>query len=268
MVGQLPTTDWRDEQWVLGFGLYVNTIVYIYLRLFEQHERAAMLRALTRDFLISKDLKFHHTHEGLAVPHEPYYALWAYKMYGSERFDLLGNSLAILSGLALPSRAHAMVHWVEHECEVMRERGELAVNLPPNFFPFIQPEDPDWLPRYEKYGLPGNYHNGGVWPFICGFYITAAVAAGQQEVAEQKLLALTSMVRLAQDETLDYGFNEWIKAQDGSPKGQDWQTWSAAMYLYAAICVEQGRVLFFDDLPEVIEPTEAEPVAKRKPHHS
>jgi glycogen debranching enzyme len=31
LVAQQPTTDWRDEQWVLGFGLYVNTVVYSYL---------------------------------------------------------------------------------------------------------------------------------------------------------------------------------------------------------------------------------------------
>ena len=31
MVSQLPTSDWRDEQWVMGFGLYVNTLVYAYL---------------------------------------------------------------------------------------------------------------------------------------------------------------------------------------------------------------------------------------------
>ena len=28
MVSQLPTSDWRDEQWVMGYGLYVNTLVY------------------------------------------------------------------------------------------------------------------------------------------------------------------------------------------------------------------------------------------------
>jgi len=41
MVAQLPTTDWRDEQWILGFGLYVNTIVYAYLRLMGRQERKA-----------------------------------------------------------------------------------------------------------------------------------------------------------------------------------------------------------------------------------
>ena len=59
-------------------------------------------------------------------------------------------------------------------------------------------------------------------------------------------MALTETVRAAQKPGLAFGFNEWIKAQDGTPRGQDWQTWSAAMYLYSAICVERGEVLFFD----------------------
>jgi hypothetical protein len=41
-------------------------------------------------------------------------------------------------------------------------------------------------------------------------------------------------------------FNEWIHAQTGKPSGRDWQTWSAAMYLYAAECVLQKRTPFFD----------------------
>jgi hypothetical protein len=54
------------------------------------------------------------------------------------------------------------------------------------------------------------------------------------------------MVRLSQNPKLDFGFNEWIKAQDYSTRGQDWQTWSAAMYLYAVTCIEKGKVLFFN----------------------
>jgi hypothetical protein len=30
--------------------------------------------------------------------------------------------------------------------------------------------------------------------------------------------------------------------------GQDWQTWSAALYLYAAKCVEEKRTPFFDEM--------------------
>jgi len=45
-----------------------------------------------------------------------------------------------------------------------------------------------------------------------------------------------------------FGFNEWHRAQDGTAQGQDWQTWSASMYLYAAACVEQRQTPFFDAL--------------------
>jgi hypothetical protein len=246
LVGQLPTTDWRDEQWAIGYGLYVNTLTYSYLKLLGQHERAAGLHHEMHQFTISSGNAHQHVHEGLSVEHKPYYAFWSYKVYCSERFDLLGNSLAILSGLAPLSRAGEIVNWIEDECAAMREKGDLAVDLPPNFFPFMQPEDPDWIPRYMDFNLPGEYHNGGIWPFICGFYIAALVAAQQYELAEKKLIVLTSLVRKAQNKDLEFGFNEWHKAQDGQVRGVDWQTWSAAMYLYAAKCVEERRTPFFD----------------------
>jgi len=73
------------------------------------------------------------------------------------------------------------------------------------------------------------------------------VAAGRYRLAERKLAALTQLVRPARDAQLDFGFNEWFRAQDGTPCGQDWQTWSAAMYFYAAVAVEQRRTPFFDE---------------------
>jgi len=246
LVAQLPTSDWRDEQWVLGYGLYVNTLVYAYLHLFGQHRRAAELKEQMGRFFVRGDRQNWHIHEGLVLPNKPYYAMWAYKVYRSERFDLLGNSIAILTGLASTSRARRIISWVEAECRSMKKKGELAVNLPPNFFPYIRPEDPDWVPRYAKYNKPGEYHNGGIWPFVCGFYVAALVAAGKHELAEKKLIDLTELLRPARIADVEFGFNEWIKAQDGVLRGEDWQSWSAAMYLYAAECVEQKRTPFFD----------------------
>ncbi len=247
LVPQLPTSDWRDEQWVLGYGLFVNTVVYSYLRCFGMHDKADILQTLMNRFSITALVGHRHVHEGLVMPNKPYYALWSYKIHRSERFDLLGNSIAILSGLASPSRANNLVSWIEEECDALRTSGNLAVDLPPNFFPFIYPSDPDWMPRYQQFNRPGEYHNGGIWPFVCGFYVAAIVAAGKQKLAEQKLLALTDLVKPAKNPELTFGFNEWLFARDGLPAGQDWQTWSAAMYLYAAACVEQGKALFFDD---------------------
>jgi glycogen debranching enzyme len=130
----------------------------------------------------------------------------------------------------------------------MRRRGELAVDLPPNFFPFIKPEDTDWHSRYSVYNNPGEYHNGGIWPFVCGFYIAALVAGKRYQLAEKKLVTLTRIIKTSRTGSIDFGFNEWLKAQDGKPMGQDWQTWSAALYLYAAKCVEEKRTPFFDEM--------------------
>jgi len=247
LVAQQPTSDWRDEQWVTGYGLFVNTITYASLRMLGQSERADKLQHAMDRFTITGGEMHNHVHEGLVVKYKPYYAFWSYKIFSSERFDLLGNSFAILSGLASPTRADEMISWIEEECACMHKRGELAVDLPPNFFPFIKPQDPDWHERYSKYNKPGDYHNGGIWPFICGLYVAALVAAKRYNLAEKKLIALTALVKPSVDKKLNYGFNEWIKAQDGKPMGQDWQTWSAAMYLYAVKCVEKKRTPFFDE---------------------
>ena len=248
LVAQQPTSDWRDEQWVTGYGLFVNTLVYSYLRLLGQHERADRMHHEMSRFTITGGTIHYHVHEGLVVKHKPYYAFWSYKIHSSERFDLLGNSLAILSGIASPSRAEEMISWIEEECAGMRKAGELAVDLPPNFFPFIKPEDPDWYDRYETYNKPGEYHNGGIWPFICGFYIAALVAAKRYTLAREKLVVLTHFIKISNTGNVDFGFNEWLKAQDGKPMGQDWQTWSAALYLYAVKCVEEKRTPFFDEI--------------------
>ena len=44
LVAQQPTSDWRDEQWVAGYGLFVNTLVYVYLRLFGRDEKQFVLQ--------------------------------------------------------------------------------------------------------------------------------------------------------------------------------------------------------------------------------
>jgi len=239
LVGQQPTSDWRDEQWVLGHGLYVNALVHGYLKTLGLADRAERLRVA-----VNQD-----DHRGFITAGQPTYALWFFKVLRNKRCDLLGNSLAILTGLADPDRARAMVAWIEAQCLELHARGELSLELPPCLFPYIQPADSDWHARYGLYNLPGDYHNGGVWPFVCGFYIAALVAAGEQALAEVKLRALTELVRPARNlpptHPGAFGFNEWFHAQDGQPAGEDWQTWSASMYLYAAACVEAGTALYF-----------------------
>ena len=48
-------------------------------------------------FTITGGPGHHHIHEGLVVKYKPCYPFWSYKIYSSERFDLLRISLAIIS---------------------------------------------------------------------------------------------------------------------------------------------------------------------------
>lgn len=248
LIAQQPTSDWRDEQWVLGYGLFVNTLTYNGLKFLGYENQAKKLGDAINHLTYASNTSNDSTHEGLALSKKPHLALWSYKVYSSDRFDLLGNSLAILSGLVSTEKAKLMVKWIEKECESMQREKKLAIGMTPNFFPFIEPDDIDWKKRYYEFNQPGDYHNGGIWPFISGFYIAALVAIEEYTLAEQKLLELTNLIKKGVRKDLEFHFNEWYKAQTGEPKGQDWQTWSASNYLYAAICVEKRQTPFFEDI--------------------
>lgn len=248
LIAQQPTSDWRDEQWVLGYGLFVNTLTYCGLKfLGDDHSAKNLGNAINQPTYASNPSKNDH-HEGLSIDKQPYLALWSYKVYSSDRFDLLGNSLAILSGLITMDKAKDMILWIEQECDAMQRQETLVPGSTPNFFPYIQPEDVDWKHRYFDYNKPGDYHNGGIWPFVSGFYIAALVAAQEYDLAETKLTQLTHLIKKGVRKDLEFHFNEWYKAQTGEPKGQDWQTWSASNYLYAAHCVQEKRTPFFEDI--------------------
>ena len=100
MVTQQPTSDWRDEHWVLGHGLFVNTLVYGYQKMLGLDDQAARLQSALNgpDDLVDAS----HPVEGLAIRGRPTYAMWSYKVLRDERCDLLGNSLAILTGRPRP----------------------------------------------------------------------------------------------------------------------------------------------------------------------
>jgi hypothetical protein len=245
MVAQLPTTDWRDEHWVLGYGLYVNALVHAYLPMYGRHEEAAELSAAISRPELPEELQRVNAREGLAIPSSSHYATGVFKIYHDDRCDVLGNSLAVLTGIAGPARAGRLIDYIEENCEALRARADLVGDLPPCFFPYIRPGDDDWRPRYARYNQPGEYHNGGVWPFVCGFYVAACVAAGRHELAQRKLEALAKLVKPWHENQCDWGFNEQVRAQTGEPIGRDWQTWSAAMFIYACECVATRSTPYF-----------------------
>jgi glycogen debranching enzyme len=169
----------------------------------------------------------------------PFYLPYmAFRDY-ADRFDTLGNLLAILFGVADKQKSNKILDYI-HGCG-LNEPFPVRALYPP-----VQPGEKDWREYYRvrNLNLPNHYHNGGAWPFIGGVYVAALVQAGRLEEARCQLDKLTSMVRLGKGQ--EWEFNEWFHGLSGRPMGYAGQSWSAAMYLFAADAVENQRVSIFN----------------------
>jgi glycogen debranching enzyme len=170
----------------------------------------------------------------------PYYLPYvAFRDFG-DRLDTLGNLLAILFGVAEPAQADRILDYIV--AAGVDQPWPIKACWPP-----VMPGEKDWREYYRMYNLnlPHQYHNGGAWPFIGGFYVAALVQAGRQAQAHDVLERLASMNRHGQ-RGATWQFNEWFHGLSGQPMGHGEQTWSAGMFLYAHEAVLTGACPFFD----------------------
>lgn len=168
----------------------------------------------------------------------PYYLPYmGFRSYG-DRCDTLGNCLAILLGVAAPAQQARILDYL-HGAGLDLPYPIRALDHP------IQPGSADWRDYLLLRDLnkPDHYHNGGIWPFIGGFYVAALVAAGRQEQAAAQLARLAELNR--QGIRAEWEFTEWAHGRSGRPMGFPRQSWSAALYIYAHESVRQGTPPFF-----------------------
>jgi glycogen debranching enzyme len=172
---------------------------------------------------------------------KPFYLPWVgFREFG-DTFDAFGNCLAILSGVADARRTDVIL---DHAHAVGAD-DPYPIKA---FYPPIFPGDRDWREyfRSRNLNLPYQYHNGGIWPFLGGFYVAALQRAGRQERAQAMLEGLATANR--QGKHGPWEFNEWLHGLSGRPMGHPKQAWSAALYLYADHVVASGHAPLFDRL--------------------
>jgi len=168
----------------------------------------------------------------------PYYLPYVAFRDFADRFDTLGNLLAILLGVADVAKTEKILDYIE--------ATGLAEPLPVRaIYPPIYPGEPDWRTYYRvrNLNLPDHYHNGGAWPFVGGIYVAALVKAGRLQRARSELSKLAEMNRRGRSG--EWEFNEWFHGLSGQPMGQAGQSWSAALYVFAHEAVSRGRVPVF-----------------------
>ncbi len=149
--------------------------------------------------------------------------------------DVFGNLLAILFEVANPAQEKRILDYL-HQVGIAEPYPVRVLH------PVIHPGNKDWREYYRNnnLNLPEQYHNGGIWPFVGGFYVAALVKAGRLAEAQHQLEKLAEVNRQGVD--TEWEFNEWCHGRSGRPMGYPHQAWSAGMYVFAYQCVEQGRV--------------------------
>jgi glycogen debranching enzyme len=154
--------------------------------------------------------------------------------------DVLGNSLSIIAGLPDGERmALIRDYFAKHKVSYPYPAKSLAK-------PITQRAD-RWgmfKSSVEKFQAqewrnpPFCYHNGGVWPFIGGFYVLAVLKSGTKELALHELEHLACANRLGIE--TDWEFREWINAKTAKPAGAAYQSWNAATYIMAYKAIKEG----------------------------
>ncbi|MEX2535227.1 MAG: glycoside hydrolase 100 family protein [Trueperaceae bacterium] len=217
----------------------VNTLLWVGPKAPEEWERIARER---------KEWLYPLRRIETELVERPYYLPYvAFRDY-ADRFDTLGNLLAILFGVAEGEKANKILDYL-HGC------GLNSPNPVRSVYPPVQPGERDWREYYRvrNLNIPHHYHNGGAWPFIGGFYVAALVKAGRLAEARGQLERLAEMNR--QGRWGEWEFNEWFHGESGRPMGYAHQSWSAAMFLFAANAVERGWISMFEGGPEQWGPT-------------
>jgi glycogen debranching enzyme len=231
LVAQNEASDWADIMPRSGYVLYSNALWYHVKRIYglpgvqetrehfnhlffpfsgalSEYRRLRLLTHFVKRRARSRDL---------------YLSFVNFSFWGEEG-DVFGNLLAVLLGLAGDARAHAVMHRLE-AADVEHPRS-VRVTLTP-----IEPYSPLWriyMGRHRQ-NIVYQYHNGGCWPMVGGFWVMALAALGEKRRAREALH------RLAQANALNgMQFNEWFHGLTGEPMGMTGQSWNAAALLLAA----------------------------------
>jgi glycogen debranching enzyme len=157
---------------------------------------------------------------------KPYYLPWVgFREFG-DAFDGFGNALAILTGVADGAKAARILDYA-HASGADHPYPLKA------FSPPIYPGERDWREYFRSRNLnqPHQYHNGGIWPFLGGFYVAALAKVGRTAQAERQLELLAESVQRGIHG--EWEFNEWHHGLTGRPMGHPLQAWSAGLYVYA-----------------------------------
>ncbi|KAJ8531149.1 hypothetical protein K7X08_025880 [Anisodus acutangulus] len=145
------------------------------------------------------------------------------------RWFALGNCIAILSSLATPEQASAIVDLIEARWD------ELVAEMPLKIsYPALENHDWRLITGCDPKNTRWSYHNGGSWPVLLWLLTAACIKTGRPQIARRAIdLAESRLSKDVWPEYYDGKVGRYIGKQ-----ARKYQTWSIAGYLVAKMLLE------------------------------
>jgi len=230
LLQQNEASDWADVMPRSGFVLYSNALWYLVKSLYRPDSAAGTKANFNEIFFPFGDVLPDERRAQVLTRHarndarrrDLYLSFLSLSGWGDEG-DVFGNILALLCGLPDASERQRMADILIREN--VSEPFPVRVVLDP-----LDESNSWWRPYMLRHNqnLPHQYHNGGIWPFVGGFWVILLGGLGKKELAAEELFRLAVLNRVN-----DWQFNEWFHGKTGEAMGMPGQSWNAAMFILA-----------------------------------
>ncbi|MBA4263568.1 MAG: glycoside hydrolase [Comamonadaceae bacterium] len=235
LLQQNEASDWADIMPRSGYVLYTNALWYEVKQRFGLADAEATHHHFNHLFdPFQRDLPEYHRarllrHYARRGRRDPgLYLSFVNLAVSGHEGDVFGNLMAVLNGLADNEKGHQIVQ------TIARAHADDPYPVRVVLHPLSRQHEL-WRPymaRHQQNSVH-QYHNGGIWPFVGGYWVMALARLGMREQA------WSALVRLAQANELDgWRFTEWFHGRTLKPMGMAGQSWNAATFLLALRALE------------------------------
>jgi glycogen debranching enzyme len=230
LLQQNEASDWADIMPRSGYVLYTNALWYDVKRRYAIDHAEATHHHFNHLFdPFQRDLPEYHRarllrHYARRGRRDSglYLSFVNLAMVGHEG-DVFGNVLAVLCGLADKAKGHRIAKTIT--AAQAAEPYPVRVVLHP-----LSRQHELWRPYMARHqqNQVHQYHNGGIWPFVGGYWVMALAQLGLRAQARAELLKLARANAQG-----GWRFTEWFHGRTLAPMGMAGQSWNAAAWLLA-----------------------------------
>lgn len=222
--------NWADEYITDGYVLYDQLLRIWALKSYNHFAKEDSITVKIKK--ITEQLEINFTPNSIGEKyHERAYAEVNIQKYMpcsfspagyKTQFDAFANSLALYLNIGSEDFQNVILEYS------LALKDEMSLQMLPAFWPPIKESDIDWNLlknncKYEFRNYPNEFHNGGSWSMVNGFYGLALLAKEKNDEALHLLNAINEANAVE-----DFSFYENFNSESKAPNGVPLCAWSAA----------------------------------------